>query len=162
MSNEIRYSISSDKRNCTFERSSSMLRPSNSVNCSPPSPRSFCSCSLRNDQTSSDRFIRRDLSAFRGATRLSSSIQLSSPLSSITSNNDSLNADKRGKERPTKACYRSLWNCSDCRNGFEKKTRYVCFDSFKLSLYLSLYLVFNAKNNNYPTFSLHDEIGETR
>lgn len=38
MSNEIRYSISSDKRNCTFERSSSMLRPSNSVNCSPPPP----------------------------------------------------------------------------------------------------------------------------
>ena len=31
MSNEIRYSISSDKRNCTFERSSSMLRLSNSV-----------------------------------------------------------------------------------------------------------------------------------
>lgn len=58
MSNEIRYSISSDKRNCTFERSSSMLRLSNSVSCS-----SFCSWSLRNDQSSSDRFIRPDLSA---------------------------------------------------------------------------------------------------
>lgn len=64
MSNEIRYSISSDKRNCTFERSSSMLRLSNSV-----SRFSFCSCSLRNDQSSSDRFIRRDLSALEARFR---------------------------------------------------------------------------------------------
>lgn len=101
-----------------------------------PLPSTFCSCSLRNDQTSSDRFIRRDLSAFRGASRLSS------PLSSITSNNDSLNADKRGKEqRSTKACYRSLCNCSDCRDGFGKNTirvRFVRF-SFKLSYHLYLY-----------------------
>lgn len=134
MSNEIRYSISSDKRNCTFERSSSMLRPWAAIPF--PRPSTFCSCSLRNDQTSSDRFIRRDLSAFRGASRLSS------PLSSITSNNDSLNADKRGKEqRSTKACYRSLCNCSDCWGGFGKNTirvRFVRF-SFKLSYHLYLY-----------------------